>query len=408
MENDDSKQGIDLIEKAISEKSLFKDEKPLSLEFIPSKLPHREREFLSLTQIFRSILEKPNTSSQRVLISGEVGTGKTVLSHRFGIDMERMAKGKGLNVKYLHINCREFRGNFFSILNRIINEFIRSFPQRGYSSEELIHTLVSILDEKDIHLILALDELETLLKSGEGDTLYTLTRIQESRLNAPARLSLICILKDLSLLTMLDKSTLSILQQNVIELERYSSNQLITILRDRMNLAFKEGVILDETIELISDLATINGDARYAIELLWKSGKCSDFEGDDLVEPKHVRKASESMYSPMREEYLEPLVINEKLILLALSRSLEKSISAYSTMGEVEEMYKLVCEEYNEKPLAHTQFWKYIRNLDSCGMITTKISGKGVRGKTTLIGLTAPSPAIFRKKLESFFKVKYK
>ncbi|MCW3976039.1 MAG: cell division control protein Cdc6, partial [Candidatus Bathyarchaeota archaeon] len=53
---------------------------------------------------------------------------------------------------------------------------------------------------------------------------------------------------------------------------------------------------------------------------------------------------------------------------------------------------------------AHTQFWKYIRNLDSCGMITTKISGKGVRGKTTLIGLTAPSPAIFRKKLESFFK----
>jgi len=77
-------------------------------------------------------------------------------------------------------------------------------------------------------------------------------------------------------------------------------------------------------------------------------------------------------------------------------------------MGEVEEMYKLVCEEYNEKPLAHTQFWKYIRNLDSCGMITTKISGKGVRGKTTLIGLTAPSPAIFRKKLESFFKVKYK
>ena len=113
MENDDSKRGIDLIEKAMSEKSLFKDEKPLSLEFIPSKLPHREREFLSLTQIFRSILEKPNTSSQRVLISGEVGTGKTVLSHRFGIDMERMAKGKGLNVKYLHINCREFRGNFF-------------------------------------------------------------------------------------------------------------------------------------------------------------------------------------------------------------------------------------------------------------------------------------------------------
>jgi len=75
-------------------------------------------------------------------------------------------------------------------------------------------------------------------------------------------------------------------------------------------------------------------------------------------------------------------------------------------MGEVEEMYKIVCEESDEKPIAHTQFWKYVKNLDSCGIISTKLSGKGVRGKTTLIGLTSPSPTIFRKQLESFLKEK--
>lgn len=357
-----------------------------------------------MTQIFRSLLKKPNTTSQRVLISGEVGTGKTVLTQRFGMDMERVAKGRGLKIKYLHINCREYRGNFFTILNRIVNEFIRGFPQRGYSPEELMQTLLSLLDKKDVHLILALDELETLLKSGEGDIIYTLTRIQESRMNAPVRLSLICILKDLSLLDMLDKSTLSILQQNVLSLEKYSSEQLYTILKDRIDLAFKEGAVLEKTIELITDTASINGDARYAIELLWKSGKCSDLEGGNFVEPKHVRRASEGMYSPINKEYLEPLVLNEKLILLAISRLLEKNESAYATMGEVEEMYKIVCEECNENPIAHTQFWKYIKNLNSCGVLITKISGKGIRGKTTLIGLTSPTPSMIRKYLESYLK----
>ncbi len=70
-------------------------------------------------------------------------------------------------------------------------------------------------------------------------------------------------------------------------------------------------------------------------------------------------------------------------------------------MGEVEKAYKIVCEEYKEVPRAHTQFWKYIRNLSSCGILSTRISGKGLRGKTTLIGLTSPSPSIIKKQLES-------
>ena len=196
METGKNDRGIDIIEKAMSKPSLFKDERPLSLEFIPPKLPHREKEFSSLVQIFRSILEKPNLTSQRVLITGEVGTGKTVLSQRFGMDIEKTAKNKGFKIKYLHINCREHRGNFFIILNRILAEFISSFPQRGFSTEELVQTLLGLLDDKDTHLILALDESEALIRSGEVDTLYTLTRIQESRLNAPVRLALSCILRD--------------------------------------------------------------------------------------------------------------------------------------------------------------------------------------------------------------------
>ncbi len=56
-------------------------------------------------------------------------------------------------------------------------------------------------------------------------------------------------------------------------------------------------------------------------------------------------------------------------------------------MGEAEQAYEIVCEEYGEKRRAHTQLWKYVRDLDALGLIDTKLSGKGVVGKSTLISL---------------------
>ena len=69
-----------------------------------------------------------------------------------------------------------------------------------------------------------------------------------------------------------------------------------------------------------------------------------------------------------------------------------------------EKIYEVVCEEYSEKPRAHTQFWTYIKNLSSYGILLTKISSKGLRGKTTLIGLTSPSPSLIEKQLKSSLK----
>jgi cell division control protein 6 len=47
-----------------------------------------------------------------------------------------------------------------------------------------------------------------------------------------------------------------------------------------------------------------------------------------------------------------------------------------------------VCEESSEKAKGHTQFWTYLKDLNAYGLIDTKISGKGMPGKTTLIALS--------------------
>jgi cell division control protein 6 len=75
-------------------------------------------------------------------------------------------------------------------------------------------------------------------------------------------------------------------------------------------------------------------------------------------------------------------------LLLAAARQLREIRGAYVTIGEVEEMYQSICEEYYEEPRAHTQIWEWVQDLNAHGIIDTKKSGQGQRGQTTLIGFS--------------------
>ncbi len=389
-----------IIREVLSGPTIFKNEEPLSIDYVPTELPHRDDKLRFLAHLFRFALERPGSMNQRILVTGNIGTGKTAVSQRFGIDLMKAAKDRRVNLHYIHVNCRECRGSLFLILKRVLIEFIPTFPQRGFSSEELLQMLMQILDDNNGFVVLALDELESLITTEGTSALYNLTRLQDGRHDKPMRFSLICFLRDVNYLKELDRSTLGTLQQNIIEMERYSKDQLSAILASRVELAFKEGAVSDESIQYIAELAGGGGDARYAIDLLWRAGKYCESESAKELSAEHIRKAIAVVYPTLRADFLEALAPQERVVLLALARALDASGSTYATMGEVEQMYRVVSEEMKETPRAHTQVWKYVRELATSGMIETKISGKGVRGRTTLVGINfAPASAV-RKWLE--------
>jgi len=286
------------------------------------------------------------------------------------------------------------------IIKRVLTQFEPEFPKRGFAPEELLHTLMDMLDDKNMHLILALDEVENLIRTEESTPIYNLTRIQEERIGKPIRLSVIFILRELECLEKLDRSTTNTLQRNIVKLDNYSSGELIDILEYRVELAFKENTVADEALQLVVDVGGQSGDARYAIELLWRAGKYADSENAKRVSADHVRKAAGSVYPMLRGEYIAALSPHEKYMMLALARVLEESQEAYANMGVVEREYKAVCEEYNDEPRKHTQIWKYARGLGAIGVITASKSGEGVRGKTTLLGLQNIPASTMREQLE--------
>ena len=128
--------------------SIFKDETKLDINYVPYKLPHRDRELRLLMEFFSFLLRTPEKMTQRVMITGDVGTGKTALSQRFGADITREANKREINLRYIHVNCREYRGSLFLSLHHVVSIFHPNFPRRGYSAEELLAILMQILDEQ--------------------------------------------------------------------------------------------------------------------------------------------------------------------------------------------------------------------------------------------------------------------
>ncbi|MEM3736441.1 MAG: ORC1-type DNA replication protein [Candidatus Bathyarchaeia archaeon] len=379
-------------------RSVFKDETKLDINYVPSRLPHREAEMRLLAEFFSFALSAPGKMAQRVLIVGDVGTGKTALSQRFGADVTQQAKQKEINLSYIHVNCRQYRGSLFLILHHAVSFFHPTFPKRGFSAEELLNIFLQVLDEQNAYAILTLDEFESLIEREGAEPVYKLTRLQEARIDKPQRVSLICILKSLRAIEGLDPSTRSTLQSNIIHLEPYSCEQLIDIINDRVQLAFKPLTVQEETVNLIAELAySEGGNARFAIELLWRAGKYADAEDLGTVTPECVRKAVSSIYAVAKKSDLAALSLHEKLFLLGVARFFKENCDrAYASLTEVERAYAVVCEEFDVQPHTHTQLWKYLQMLSAIGIIRKSVSSAGQRGRTTLICL----PGIPAQELE--------
>ena len=367
---------------------MFKDESKLDINYIPQKLPHRETQQRLLMEFFSFILRCPNRMSQRIILTGDVGTGKTALAQHFGATLTSETNKKAIKFRYTHVNCREFRGNLQPILHRAVITLRPNYPARGYSAEEILATLIQVLDEENATMILTLDEFDSIIEKEGSDAVYKLTRLQELRQGKPQRLSFIFIMRDLKATEQLDESTKSTLQRSIIALERYDKPQLIDILNDRVKMAFEIGVIPDDVLDAIAELSiTENGNARFGIELLWRSGKYADAENANIVGPECVRKAVSNIIPGLRREEIASLGLHEKIFLLGIARYFKENKEAYVSLSEAEKAYEIICEELEIKPNAHTQIWNYTQYLSTLGILRSEVASAETKGRTTKLSL---------------------
>ena len=367
-------------------RSVFRDENILLPEYLPHQIPHREAQLKKLELYFQSVVQNASKASQNVIITGPVGSGKSMLAKLLRESLPKKAMLYGNLIKVLHVNCRIDR-TLQAVMAKALKELGQSYPSRGYSFEELLSVLVEELRSNRMHLVVAFDEVDSLILS-DPSALYTITRLRE--LPGSQVLSSILISKTTDYLKAVDLSTLSSLPWNEVQLDYYPSEQLADIIASRSE-AFADGCLDDEGIQFAAGIAGQYGDARYALDLIYRAGKLADASESPRVLPEHIRSAKASLPPQFRKEELSYLTRHQRLLLMAVSTLLKKGDSTYVTIGEVEKSYTALCESLGLGANHHTQVWSDVNELSRKGILETQLSGKGMRGRTTLIGLSLVS-----------------
>ncbi len=377
---------LDILDRAYGRPSVITDESKLSIDYLPPNLPFRENDLIALSNYFSGALEG-NLNSNRVIITGSVGVGKTSVAKKFGQWIEYKSEQLSRSLKYVHVNCRRAKTPFMILLS-IVKELQGKVANRGYAADELLDMVISILEERQTTLFLVLDEVEYIIPKGGVDLLYAFTRTADDRQSYSHNIGLILIARSSNFLSYLDKSTASSLTAPIIEIPAYTNHELRIIVQDRVSDCFVPGSITEDSIQLIADIAEKRGgDARHAIELLYIAGKRANIEGSSIVYPEHVRSAKANVDPSLLKDVITDLHPHKLMLLLAISRMLRRTKKAYITTGTAEKEYAIIAEEFGEQPRKHTQFWEYLQELEIIGVISMERSSVGQRGNTKYISI---------------------
>ncbi len=385
---------MSIVESELGGPTVFRDLAKLDFDYVPTDLPHRDNELRAITRVFKGLAQ--GSQRENLLIHGPVGTGKTALAKRFGQDFAAHLRKSGKNLEVVHVNCRRRKTSGLAMLG-ILNHFEPHYPERGFGVGEMQRDLRKHLERRDAHLLVILDEVDALLRADGSDLVYDLTRFNDEAGPGWVGVSLMLISQH-DVLAQMDEAALSTFKKNVVEVEPYEGNALEAILRQRVDLAFHPGTVDDDSVCLIGDIAAEEGNARLAIEILWKAGVNADDNQRQLVTAEDVRTAKGDVSSHITETKLNALAKHPQIVLLALARRLRRDETAYATTGTVEETYRVVCEEFGEEARGHTMFWKYLKQLQDAGMILARLSGKGQAGTTQHISIPdAPAHVVEEK-----------
>src|SRR5579875_3298636 len=229
---------------------IIKNEFCFMPEYVPSQNPCREEELTKLQNIFSSLLRNPEVSPVCIL-TGPVGSGKTMLSKKLGTYLQEMSKMYGLQLHHVYVNCMFDRTPQLA-LGRIVKS-----------------------------LSLVLDEVSSLIAEDNENIVYSLLRTGEIWGNSP--IALLLIAKDLAFMWNIDESVRSSLQKVSISLSPYTDEQLYKIVMSRAEEGLEENSLDDEAAKLIASLAGDYGDARYAIELLYRSALAALERGTEVI-----------------------------------------------------------------------------------------------------------------------------
>lgn len=372
----------DVFNKIINSTGIFRDRDVLRHDYLPERLPHREEQIRRLGEAVAPVLKGSRCSN--IFIYGKTGTGKTAVTKYVLNSLEIMARKINAPVSFCYVNCR-LAGTEYRILSTLCRSIGLSVPFTGLSSSEVFDRFRASLDGLRITFIVALDEVDVLVKNRSDILLYEFTRINETL--SESKVSIIGISNDLRLKEFLDPRVLSSLSEEEIVFRPYDASELKDILYERAQMAFHDGVLSEGALSLCAALAAAeHGDARRALDLLRVAGEVAERKGSSVITEDDIREAEKIIEHNRVLEALANLTLHSKLVVLSVFQ-LSKANGYKAITGDIFEVYSELCRELSIAPLTQRRVSTLINELDVLGILNAQIVNMGRYGRTKKIRL---------------------
>ena len=355
----------DEFRKQFNQKSVFKSSSSLDLSYVPEKLHCRDETIKELIYNFRRIIEEEAQPSINCLMLGKGGVGKTVTAKYFGRNFKNIALEKDLEVFLEYFNCIHFRSK-----SKIIREILGKYTHgsgRGFSDDEALKLILTKLINTKGYMLLIIDEVHLL----NSDEVLALLDIAETYGHQNTRLSIILISRTNDWMKIETERILSRLNEK-INLKPYNYEESKKILQYRSELAFKEYVVSENIIDMVSEITTQHKNMRHGIEILRKSGLYADKEGMSKINADMIRESSNDVYPTFRGEIVDQLSDQELLALYGITRSLINNDEPFTLVDDAYEDYQAICESYGIDTHVKMSFRKYVRSLNDLKVIASK------------------------------------
>ena len=325
----------------MSESAIFRDRSKLSPRYMPEELPHRQTQIQQIVNVFSEAPKDPDKFPLTVLqVIGVAGIGKTSTVIRSSkIIEEQFAKNK-LALKTAYINLKLQGGNKFAIYRLLLERLAPELPAQGLSAEEMLRYLLRYLRENKQYALIIMDEIDYLIKtSKDSGIIYDLTRLNEFEPDKPCNIKgVIFIARSTEFYSRLDPAEQSTLGRVPMEFHSYTLEQASDILESRSAQAFNPKAIGSDVIDKVASITTspeVNGDVRYALDLLLYAGNLAESQGVGRVTLDHVRKVHGQAHPSITSEDIEQLSRNHLLSLVALVRALKGKKKPYVELKDV-------------------------------------------------------------------------